>query len=351
LLTCQLAPVCREVTRAKQPPEVNIGPCSRHNRSRRYDGGEWNPATPPTHWSFLLQTLHEVVATLGWFPQTPNSSSSLPVHGHGPCWQRKLTREGALRRDSNRYLAIVPAHNEAGAIAATVAEIRQWAPEFDVLVVDDGSVDDTARRAASPGVCVLRLPYNLGIGGAVQTGYIYARDHDYDVAVQVDGDGQHDASEIPILLDALLADPAVHMVTGSRFLERGNGGDLSTPSRRAGNRVLASLLSLMTRQRVTDATSGFRIADRRAIELFAENYPHDYPEVEAILLMHAHRLSRIEVPARMRPRTTGVSTISAGKPVYYMAKVILALVVGFLRARPAESQRAEGPAIVTERVA
>jgi glycosyltransferase involved in cell wall biosynthesis len=184
----------------------------------------------------------------------------------------------------------------------------------------------------------------------MQTGYLYAREHGYEAAVQVDGDGQHDPREISLLMGALVSDPEVHMVTGSRFLDRRNGGDLSTPARRAGNRLLAGLLTVMTGHRVTDATSGFRIADRAAIELFADSYPHDYPEVEAILLIHAHGLSYQEVPVRMRPRLTGRSTISAGKPVYYMAKVVLALVVACCRARPAK-QPTEVTAIAAERVA
>jgi hypothetical protein len=257
-----------------------------------------------------------------------------------------------LRRHTHRYLAIVPAHNESASIGATVAELRQWAPEFDVLVVDDGSVDDTAARAIGPGVVVVRLPFNLGIGGAVQTGYIYARDHGYEFAVQVDGDGQHDPREVRVLLQALVSDPIAHMVTGSRFLDRRNGGHRSTASRRAGNRVLASLVSAMTGRRVTDATSGFRITDRQAIEVFADSYPNDYPEVEAILLLHKHRMASREVPVTMRPRLAGSSTISAGRPIYYMAKVTLALIVGFCRARPVEQSRAEGAATVTaERIA
>jgi glycosyltransferase involved in cell wall biosynthesis len=251
----------------------------------------------------------------------------------------------------NRYLAIVPAHNESGAIGATVTEIRRWASEFDVLVVDDGSSDDTALRAAATGVTVIRLPFNLGIGGAMQTGYMYARDHGYEVAVQVDGDGQHDPREIRVLLGVLLADPVADVVTGSRFLDPANGGYLSSPSRRAGNRLLSALVSLMTGLRITDATSGFRIADRRAIELFAGSYPPDYPEVESILLLHAHGMSSREVSVRMRPRLAGTSTISAGKPVYYMAKVLLALVVAFCRPRPAVQPRVEGAAVTAERVA
>ena len=233
-----------------------------------------------------------------------------------------------------RYLAIVPAYNEAAAIASTIAAICDCAPEFDVLVVDDGSSDDTASRASHAGADVLRLPFNLGIGGAMQSGYIYALEHGYEVAVQVDADGQHDPRQIGELLAHLRAEPSLNMVTGSRFLDAGRDGYRSSASRRVGIRVFSRVISLITRQRVTDPTSGFRMTDRRGIELFARDYPHDYPEVEAILLMHAHRLRSCEVAVSMRPRVTGESSISSTQSIYYMVKVLLALFVALFRARP-----------------
>lgn len=233
-----------------------------------------------------------------------------------------------------RKLAIVPAHNEAGAITTTVEEIRKWAPEFDVVVVDDGSTDDTARLAARAGAKVLKLPFNLGIGGAMQTGYVYADEYGYEVAVQVDGDGQHDPRDIATLLDHMRADPEVDMVVGSRFLTLDDVGYRSSAPRRAGIVIFARLLSLITRQRITDPTSGFRMTNRIGIKLFAGDYPHDYPEVEAILLMHGHKLRCCEIPVRMRPRTTGVSKIVSTQPVYYMLKVLLAVFVGLFRSHP-----------------
>jgi glycosyltransferase involved in cell wall biosynthesis len=235
---------------------------------------------------------------------------------------------------TTRNLVIVPAHNEVEAIAGTVAEIHAAAPDFDVVVIDDGSSDETAARAAEAGAAVLRLPFNLGIGGAMQSGYLYALENGYEVAVQVDGDGQHDPRNIHDLLAQLRRDPTLDMVTGSRFLTRGGEGFRSTGARRVGIRILTGAISLITRQRVTDPTSGLRMTNRRGIELFARDYPHDYPEVEAILLMHAHRLRHAEIPVIMRPRLTGTSAISSTQSVYYMVKVLLALFVGIFRARP-----------------
>ncbi len=234
----------------------------------------------------------------------------------------------------SRHLAIVPAHNEAKAITATVMEIRECASDFDVVVVDDGSTDGTALLAKNAGAKVLKLPFNVGIGGAMQAGYLYAQEHGYEVAVQVDGDGQHDPRFIEDLLRRLNADPGVDMVTGSRFLAPKNGGYRSSASRRAGIGIFSRLVSMITGQRVTDPTSGFRMTNRRAIALFARDYPHDYPEVEAILLMHSHRLKSCEIPVRMRPRTSGTSTITSSQPIYYMVKVLLAVFVGLFRSHP-----------------
>jgi glycosyltransferase involved in cell wall biosynthesis len=232
-----------------------------------------------------------------------------------------------------RRLAIVPAYNEKASIALVIDEIRQHAPEFDVLVVDDGSTDATGEIARRMGVLVITLPFNLGIGGCMQTGFTYALEHGYDAAVQVDGDGQHDPREIRALLEALERQPELDIAIGSRFLESASKAYRSTRPRLIGIALFSNLLSLIVGQRITDPTSGFRIYNRQAIELFARNYPHDYPEVEAMLLLHAARLRSVEIPVQMRARTGGRSSIDRADSVYYMVKVLLAILVGLLRGR------------------
>jgi len=229
---------------------------------------------------------------------------------------------------SLRRIVIIPARNEEDSVAGVIGEIRAADPDFVVVVVDDGSTDRTAQAAEATGAIVLRLPYNLGIGGAVQTGYQYARENDFDIAVQVDGDGQHDPSEIARLLEPIL-DGRADMVVGTRFAE--GGGYRGTRMRRVGIHLFAAIVSLIVRQRVTDTTSGFRAVNRRAIRLFALYYPHDYPEVEATVVLSRHGLKMVEVPVQMRIRETGNSSITAVRSVYYMVKVLLALFIGLFR--------------------
>ncbi len=245
-----------------------------------------------------------------------------------------------------RYLAVVPAYNEAETVGAVVNSIRVQAPQFDVLVVDDGSTDGTGDVARAVGARVLRPAFNLGIGGAVQCGFVYAAEHDYDYVVQVDGDGQHCADEIDKLLETMRADPTLDMVCGSRFLtkERGYPAPIS---RRTGIHLFAFLLSRIIGQRVSDPTSGFRLYNRRGIALFARDYPHDYPEVEAVLMVHFHRLRMQEVPVRMLLRGGGVSSIRSGKSVYYMVKVLLAVFIGLARKRPVPARGGDAPVAAT----
>lgn len=236
-------------------------------------------------------------------------------------------------RGELRKLAIVPAYNEAGMVGRVVRDLERNAPDFDVLVVDDGSTDATAAEAEGEGAAVIRHPYNLGIGGAMQSGYKYALRNDYDVAVQVDGDGQHKSEYLPELLAALeTGDAQADMVYGSRF--RGDPGYKVPFGRRIGNLIFSIVLTAITRQKITDPTSGFRMTNRRGIELFARDYPHDYPEVEALLMLHAHHLRIHEVQVRMNARGFGRSSIDYPRSAYYMVKVLLALFVGLFRRRP-----------------
>lgn len=234
---------------------------------------------------------------------------------------------------SRRYLAVVPAYNEQASVGRVVDALHTHAPEFDVLVVDDGSTDDTGAEARRAGARVMRLPYNLGIGGTVQAGFVFAEENGYDYVAQVDGDGQHDPRELTKLIDTMDADATLDMVCGSRFLS----DDHKYPapiSRRTGIHIFAFILSRIVGQRVSDPTSGFRLYNRRGIAVFARDYPHDYPEVEAVLMLHWHRLRMAEVPVRMFARAGGVSSITSGKSAYYMIKVLLAIFVGLARARP-----------------
>jgi glycosyltransferase involved in cell wall biosynthesis len=203
-----------------------------------------------------------------------------------------------------------------------------------VLVVDDGSTDDTSACASAVGAQVIRLPFNVGIGGAVQTGFLYADEHGYDYMVQVDADGQHEVAELGKLLDAMRADPTLDMVCGSRFLTADNRYPAPI-SRRTGIHMFAFVLSRIVGQPVSDPTSGFRLYNRRAIRLFALDYPPDYPEVEAVLMLHANRLRMAEVPVLMHLRRKGRSSITKPKSLYYMVKVSLAVLVALLRRRTA----------------
>ena len=235
-----------------------------------------------------------------------------------------------MENKKEKFLAIVPAFNEQGAIGSVVKEILGINLPVDVVVIDDGSKDRTGEAACKSGAEVIRLPINLGIGGAVQTGFKYAVINDYDFAVQVDGDGQHIAAEISKLVKALKEDSA-DVVIGSRFLEK--QGFKSSKARQIGITMFKIVNSLFIRQKITDNTSGFRAYNKRAILFLSENYPCDYPEPESVVILKKNGFKLVEVPVKMREREHGESSISSFKAVYYMVKVFLAIFVDLFKAK------------------
>jgi glycosyltransferase involved in cell wall biosynthesis len=237
---------------------------------------------------------------------------------------------------TGRIVALIPAFNEAGAIPGVVGEIRAFDPTIDVVVIDDHSSDGTGARAREAGARVVRLPFNLGIGGAVQTGFKLALAEGYDVAVRLDGDGQHVAAELANLLEPISRGEA-DLVTGSRFVHR-DPSYRPALVRRIGIHWFAWLVSVLTRTRVTDTTSGFQALNRRALALLAENYPTDYPEVEATLIALKGKLRLVEVHATMRDREHGTSSITVLRSVYYVLKVTLAILVASVRTSPPRTE-------------
>ena len=224
-----------------------------------------------------------------------------------------------------KVLIIVPAYNESGNVGRTVAQLRAQNISLTVLVVNDASLDKTVREAKEAGALVASLPFNLGIGGAVQTGFQYALKEGFTWAVQVDGDGQHDARFLKNLLNPVQKGDA-DLVIGSRFLPP-HLGYQSSFIRRVGIQFFANLISRLTGYRITDPTSGFRAVNQKLIRVFAENYPHDFPEPEAIVLARMHRARVLEVPVEMRERMRGVSSIRYLKTLYYMIKVTFAILL------------------------
>lgn len=225
-----------------------------------------------------------------------------------------------------KTLVIIPAYNEEASIAKTVKNVI--AAGFDYVVVNDGSTDSTLQVCQDNNFNVLDLPINLGIGGAVQAGHKYALKNDYDVDIQFDGDGQHDASYLNLLIKEVEA--GSNLVIGSRFLEKTDGFQ-STGLRRAGINWLSGLIKVLTGTKVTDPTSGFRACDIKAIELFAQNYPTDYPEPESITTALKYKMQVTEVPVIMHERQGGKSSINVLKGGYYMIKVTLAIIINMMR--------------------
>ena len=223
-----------------------------------------------------------------------------------------------------KLLIIVPAYNEAGNLDSVISDLRLHCPSADVLVVNDCSTDDSAAVLARLGVAHLNLPVNLGIGGAVQSGYRYAQENGYDVAVQFDGDGQHDAAFLADLLAPVLSGEA-DVAIGSRFLEK--EGFQSTVLRRFGIDFLSRLIRDLSGVDVKDVTSGMRAVNAKMISVYAREYAQDYPEPEALLLAGKCGAKVAEIPVRMRERLSGKSSINPIKSVYYMIKVTLTLLL------------------------
>lgn len=229
--------------------------------------------------------------------------------------------------ERNNILIIIPAFNEEASIERVVRSVRNTCVA-DVLVIDDASTDATAICARAADATVLSLPVNLGIGGAVQTGLLYAGEHGYDFAVQIDGDGQHDPLYLDVLTEPLL-DGVADAVIGSRFIER--RGYQSTFARRGGIAVLRLLFRLLIRRHITDCTSGFRAYNRAAIHFLKDRYPTDYPEPESILLLSRHGFRVQEVPVTMLARAGGQSSIVGWAAPFYIAKVALAVIMESMR--------------------
>lgn len=228
-----------------------------------------------------------------------------------------------------KILIIIPAYNEAENIKKVIENVRKQKPNVKILVIDDGSSDDTAKIVQrTQRTEIIMLPHNLGIGGAVQTGFRYAYRNKYDIVIRVDGDNQHRADQIEKILKPVLEQEA-EIVVGSRFLNNRRKYPISI--RRIGQKIISSLVSIIVSQRVTDATSGFRCYDKRTINLLSRYYPSDYPEPEEIIFCKRNHLKVKEVGILMKQREKGKSSLTPMKSIYYMIKVTLAVLISILR--------------------
>lgn len=232
-------------------------------------------------------------------------------------------------------LVIIPALNEEKTVGAVIRSILDAAEEVDIVVISDGSTDRTPEVAASAGAYVISLTVNLGIGGAVQTGYRYARENGYLYAIQIDADGQHDPADLPRLLAEARRGDA-DMILGSRYVQK--TAYRSSTSRRMGMILLAAFVRMAVGYAIKDTTSGYRVVNRRTIELFSGQYPLDYPEVEVLVLLHRYKMTVREVAVEMKERQAGVSSITMFKSMYYMFKVSLAILLEVLRGRPLKGE-------------
>jgi glycosyltransferase involved in cell wall biosynthesis len=246
-----------------------------------------------------------------------------------------------------RNLVFIPAWNEEASVAEVISDVRKHMPAADILVVDDGSTDATAARAREAGAVVASLPFNQGLGAALQTGYLYALREGYGCCAHLDADGQHPAAEVSRLLAEVVADRA-DLVIGSRYrgadadeeAEPDDGDDYKpTISRRIGTSVFRFFLTLATRQRFTDTTSGMRAANRRVMGLFSENYSPDFAEIESLQLAVRQGLRVEEVPVRMLERAGGSSFLTPLRSSFFIFKGLIVLLVGMFRPRQVEVER------------
>lgn len=249
----------------------------------------------------------------------------------------RSSKVSAMPPSLARTLIVMPAYNEEASVAAVVAEVHEKLPGTAVLVVDDGSLDATARRAHDAGALVARLPFNMGVGGAMRLGFQYALSNGYDVVVQIDSDGQHDPAAVPSLLEAL-ADSDIAI--GARF--SGEGQYEVRGPRKWAMRLLSVVLSRITGTKLNDTTSGFKANGPRAVELFARAYPAEYlgDTVEALVIAARAQLKVSQTPVSMRPRTTGTPSHNPFKSAVYLARAFLALVVAVIRPRHAITETA-----------
>lgn len=232
------------------------------------------------------------------------------------------------KEQADSLLIIVPAYNEQATLTGVIQEVKQVLPDVSVVVIDDGSADATATLARDAGARVLSLPYHLGLGGAVQAGYKLAYELGYQYVIRIDGDGQHDARDIPVLFETLRTS-GCQMVIGSRFLD----GDAHHTSfmRKTGVRFFRAVLRPILGKSVRDPTSGFVGVNREALQVFSKSFPLEYPEIEALVVLQRRAFRFVETPVRVRPRMGGRSSITAVKSVYYIVHVLLGVLVNILK--------------------
>ena len=253
------------------------------------------------------------------------------LNGSQELWRdfiRRVKNQIKWIRGSNEKIIIIPAYNESANIVKTINAIRRSAEDFDYVIINDCSTDETRDICEANQFNIINLPINLGIGGAVQTGYRYAYEEGYDIAVQVDGDGQHDPSFLSRMAEYIESNGS-DMIIGSRFINK--EGFQSSGTRRIGIKYFTILIQILTGNKITDPTSGLRMVNRSVMKMFAYDYPKDYPEPESVVTVLRKGKKVDEIPVIMKAREGGVSSISPRKSVYYMLKVSLAILIECIR--------------------